>query len=237
MGAVDEVFQNLAARGLSQDGEAPAHQAIRRNDPGLVEIWPLEEAEEREASEDWSELIDRVSASDPMMRVARRIAATVDGWRRQGATARCAGAGSKRGPFVDALTRELKRCDVPVAGSDRLAPTDHIVVKDLVVLGRFLLLAEDDLSLAAVSRARCSASTMTSCSRLQEMRGKAQSRTLGNLVKHAATDQGGLRVGTDRRDGARGRISYRCSSFLPDFSGPMVGAGSSRPAWVRKSTM
>lgn len=153
LGAVDEVFQKPAARkGLSQDGEAPVHEAVRRNDPGLVEIWPLEVAEEREVSDDWSEPIDRVAASDPMMRVARRIASAVDGWRHTGEAA----PGDvlvlvrKRGPFVDALTRELKRLDVPVAGSDRLVLTDHIVVKDLVALGRFLLLAEDDLSLAAV---------------------------------------------------------------------------------------
>lgn len=56
----------------------------------------------------------------------------------------------KRGAFVEALNRELKRLDVPAAGSDRLVLTDHIAVKDLVALGRFILLPEDDLSLACV---------------------------------------------------------------------------------------
>ncbi|MBA5776991.1 double-strand break repair helicase AddA [Stappia sp. F7233] len=153
LGAVDKVFADPSARkGLSQDGDAPVHEAIRRNDPGLVEIWPLEAEEEVEASDDWTAPIDRVSASSPMMRVARRIAQAVDEWCTSGA----ATAGDvlvlvrKRGPFVEALTREMKRLGVPVAGSDRLVLSEHIAVLDLVALGRFLLLPEDDLSLAAV---------------------------------------------------------------------------------------
>ncbi|MXN66747.1 double-strand break repair helicase AddA [Stappia sp. GBMRC 2046] len=153
LGAVDVVFADVSARkGLSEDGEAPVHEAVRRNDPGLVEIWPLEQAEETEESDDWTQPIDRVSTGSPMMRVARRIAQAVDNWRENGE----ADPGDvlvlvrKRGPFVEALTRELKRRGVPVAGSDRLILTDHIAVKDLVALGRFLLLPEDDLSLASV---------------------------------------------------------------------------------------
>ncbi|NRG16469.1 double-strand break repair helicase AddA [Rhizobiales bacterium] len=153
LGAVDVVFADVSARkGLSQDGEAPVHEAVRRNDPGLVEIWPLEQAEDVEESDDWTQPIDRVSTGSPMMRVARRIAQTIDNWRKNGE----ADPGDvlvlvrKRGPFVEALTRELKRRDVPVAGSDRLILTDHIAVKDLVALGRFLLLPEDDLSLANI---------------------------------------------------------------------------------------
>lgn len=57
----------------------------------------------------------------------------------------------KRAAFVNALTRELKRRkNIPVAGADRLRLTDHIAVQDLLALGRFVVLPEDDLSLAAL---------------------------------------------------------------------------------------
>ena len=56
----------------------------------------------------------------------------------------------KRDQFMPALSRELKKRHVPVAGADRLKLTDHIAVKDLMALGRFMLLPSDDLSLAAL---------------------------------------------------------------------------------------
>lgn len=153
LGAVDTVFASPEAhKGLVRDPEPPVHEAIRRNDPGMVEIWPLEEPEEIEPPDDWSKPVDRISATSPMMRLARRIAATIAEWSKTGE----ADPGDvlvlvrKRGPFVEALSRELKRLDVAVAGADRLVLTEHIAVQDLVALGRFLLLPEDDLSLAAV---------------------------------------------------------------------------------------
>ena len=57
----------------------------------------------------------------------------------------------KRDSFVNALTRALKRRgNIPVAGADRLVLTSHIAIQDLLALGRFLLLPEDDLSLSAL---------------------------------------------------------------------------------------
>ena len=56
----------------------------------------------------------------------------------------------KRDQFMPALSRELKKRQFPVAGADRLKLTDHIAIKDLVALGRFMLLPSDDLSLAAL---------------------------------------------------------------------------------------
>lgn len=152
LGAVDRVFQDESAhRGLSQDVRAPVHEAIRR-DPGIVDLWPLEAEEEIAEPEDWRQPIDHVGSGSPMLKVARRIADEIAQWMRDG----IADPGDvmilvrKRGPFVDALNRELKQLNIPAAGSDRLVLTDHIAVQDLSALGRFLLLPEDDLSLAAV---------------------------------------------------------------------------------------
>ncbi|MTI44563.1 DNA helicase/exodeoxyribonuclease V subunit A [Roseibium hamelinense] len=152
LGAVDKVFLSEEVhRGLSQETRPPVHEAIRK-DPGIVDIWPLEVVEETQEPEDWRTPVDHVGKGNPMTRVARRIAATIKGWMRDGIAA----PGDvmillrKRGPFVDVLNRELKQQNIPAAGSDRLTLTDHIAVQDLVALGRFLLLPEDDLSLACV---------------------------------------------------------------------------------------
>ena len=46
--------------------------------------------------------------------------------------------------------RALKELGVPVAGADRMRLTDQLAVEDLMALGNFLLLPEDDLTLATV---------------------------------------------------------------------------------------
>ena len=56
----------------------------------------------------------------------------------------------RRNEFVEELVRALKGLGVPVAGIDRLVLTDHIAVMDMIALGRFLLMPDDDLTLAVV---------------------------------------------------------------------------------------
>src|SRR5260370_38733501 len=58
----------------------------------------------------------------------------------------------RRTGFVDELNRELKQRAVPVAGIDRMVLTDQLAVMDLMALGQFLLLPDDDLTLATVLR-------------------------------------------------------------------------------------
>ena len=48
------------------------------------------------------------------------------------------------------MIRELKRLGVPVAGADRMKLADQLAVQDLVALADFLLMPEDDLTLAVV---------------------------------------------------------------------------------------
>jgi ATP-dependent helicase/nuclease subunit A len=56
----------------------------------------------------------------------------------------------RRNAFVGDLLRALKHEGVPVAGADRLMLAQEMAVRDLVALGRFLLLPEDDLTLATI---------------------------------------------------------------------------------------
>jgi ATP-dependent helicase/nuclease subunit A len=58
----------------------------------------------------------------------------------------------RREPFASELIRHLKQRGVPVAGADRIRLLDQIAIMDLVALGRFALLPEDDLNTAALLR-------------------------------------------------------------------------------------
>ncbi len=158
LSAVDLVFSREEVRnGLTHDPEGVEHLPIRENDPGLVELWPSLGPEAVEEPDDWTVAIDHASA--PAVRLARQIAGTVAGWLAAGSDeGRPLSAGDililvrKRGSFVHALSRELKNRGIPVAGADRLTLSDHIAVRDLAAIGRFVLQPHDDLSLAALLR-------------------------------------------------------------------------------------
>ena len=113
---------------------------------------------QRPQEDDWRKPVDSLPA--PPVRLAEQIAETIDIWLKNGEILDGQGRRleardimvlvRKRDQFMPALSRELKKRHVPVAGADRLKLTDHIAVKDLMALGRFMLLSSDDLSLAAV---------------------------------------------------------------------------------------
>ncbi|MEC9267353.1 MAG: double-strand break repair helicase AddA [Pseudomonadota bacterium] len=98
--------------------------------------------------------------ADATQILAAGLAATVRDWLNSGTLLESEGrpirAGDilfllqKRTELIDALVRELKRLDIPVAGVDRIALTEQIAVMDLLALARALLLPQDDLTLACV---------------------------------------------------------------------------------------
>ncbi|MGE3307816.1 MAG: 3'-5' exonuclease, partial [Rhizobiaceae bacterium] len=113
-------------------------------------------AEQVDEPDDWTTPVNEASA--PAIRVADKVATAI-----QRITAADAPDGAvrpggimvlvrKRDRFVHALARRLKEMRIPVAGADRLSLSAHIAVQDMMALGRFCLLPEDDLSLAAILR-------------------------------------------------------------------------------------
>ncbi|MER8519033.1 double-strand break repair helicase AddA [Mesorhizobium sp. M0643] len=161
LAAVDRVFADPnVRRGISHDPDPLDHKAIRTDAPGHVEVWPSIGANVVDEPDDWTQAVDHAHA--PAVRVAENVAATIAGWIGNGEVIE--GRGKKLRPgdvlvlvrkrdrFVHALTRALKRRDIPVAGADRLSLPGHVAVKDLIALGHFLIQPEDDLSLAAVLR-------------------------------------------------------------------------------------
>jgi ATP-dependent helicase/nuclease subunit A len=156
--AVDMVFAPEGVReGVSRDIDF-RHEALRVDQPGELELWPLLAPQAVEAPDDWTQAVDHAEA--PAVKLAGAIAETLKGWfsggERLDGAGRAIGPGDvlvlvrKRDAFMHALGRALKERDIPVAGADRLSLAGHIAVRDLIVLGRVLLQPHDDLSLAAL---------------------------------------------------------------------------------------
>ena len=168
--AVDAIFSPPAHhQGLEHPAKAPAHEARRADLPGLVEIWPLIEAEKQEDTEEWVPALSADAPLPPSVLLAQKIARTIAGWlapdsservheldANQRVVARPIRAGDilvlvrKRSAFFEAMIRSLKDQSIPVAGADRLSLIDHIAVMDLIALGQAALRPEDDLALACV---------------------------------------------------------------------------------------
>ena len=138
------------------------HEAVRANAPGLVELWPMVEPDEKIEIEGWDAPFDEAQETSPRVRLARKIARTVKTWIDRGDLVgdgdkrHAATAGDilvlvrQRGALFNAVIHELKREGIAVAGADRLVLTEHIAVMDLMALADALLLPEDDLALATV---------------------------------------------------------------------------------------
>jgi len=157
---VDQIFSLEAHyRGLDSENQRTEHVSNRQNQPGLVELWPpivAQKAPEREAFEP----VDSVPAEAPAVQLARKVARRIRHWKDNDCRFECDGAPilpghvlvlvRSRGALFDSVIKELRRAGVPVAGADRMKLLEQIAVMDLLALGRFCLLPEDDLNLAAL---------------------------------------------------------------------------------------
>jgi ATP-dependent helicase/nuclease subunit A len=159
--AVDFVFgQPGVSDGVSLDGLEIQHDAWRKADGGRIELWPPVEPLESDTPAPWKPPVERVQGDSPEARLAALIAEKIQTMINTGDVLESKGRPVRPGDimvlvrrrrgFVDALVRELKRRNVAVAGVDRMVLTEQLAVMDLVALGRFLLLPDDDLTLATV---------------------------------------------------------------------------------------
>ncbi|MCZ6885504.1 MAG: double-strand break repair helicase AddA [Alphaproteobacteria bacterium] len=159
--AVDAVFAKPPARdGIGAAASDIRHRPAREGEAGVVELWPILASAKPAAADPWAPGSGGEAGISAPERLAMVIAATIYQWITDGemlvARNRPIRAGDimvlvrRRTAFVAHLVRALKRLKVPVAGADRMILTDELAVMDLIALGRFALLPEDDLNLACV---------------------------------------------------------------------------------------
>jgi ATP-dependent helicase/nuclease subunit A len=159
---VDAVFAAADARdGLSSTNEPILHDP-HRAEIGRVEIWPGVNPPKTEERDPWEQAVDAPSRTSAQVVLAARIASRIAEWIRSGT---CLPGSRKpitpgdimilvrrRNAFAEEMIRQLIDKNVPVAGADRMVLMEQIAIADLVALGRFALLPEDDLNLAALLR-------------------------------------------------------------------------------------
>ena len=160
--SVDHVFreQEIYRSIHSVDTGYPIHHALEDAGPGLIDLWDLAEADDRQDIEGWRAPFDGVSLTSPEVKLARRIQAEIKALVESGAMTGSKSARRplrygdmlvlvrRRGNAFDAVIQALKHAGIPVAGADRLKLTEHIAIIDLMNLADALLLPQDDLALA-----------------------------------------------------------------------------------------
>ena len=158
--AVDQVFAaEERYKGLSSASEKTVHVSNRLGKPGLVELWEPIVAEKREERDPLAP-VDATPVDAPAMRLARAVARRIAFWQQNTTHFEDDGLPitpgdivilvRNRGPIFEGVIKALKQENVPVAGADRMKLNEQIAVLDLLALGRFCLLLEDDLTLAAL---------------------------------------------------------------------------------------
>lgn len=157
---VDAVFADDAAKpGVVEAGLVLQHKAKRREEAGRIELWPPFKPDPKSQSEPWEAPLDYVGARDPRRRLADEIAQQIRRWidsEDLPSLGRRVQPGDvmilvrRRNVFFEAMVQALKVAGVPVAGADRMKLAEQIAVLDLLALGAFCLLPDDDLTLATV---------------------------------------------------------------------------------------
>lgn len=166
--AVDRTFATGAARDGVVDGDANLkHTAFRAGQSGLVELWPVIAPADKDAPETWTTPQIDTDTVSPTVVLARRLAHQVRGWINGQAALvwdRSVDPPVRRAPrardvmilvrrrteLVEELIRSLKAEDIDVAGADRMVLIEQLAVMDLMAVADFLLLPDDDLTLATV---------------------------------------------------------------------------------------
>jgi len=158
---VDATFQAEDRRhALTFSLQEIRHQAFREGQAGLVELWPVEEADEILSEEDWAPPVLQKPSATAEMKLARRLADQIGDWLEHSEPLKAKGRPitpgdvmilvRRRTIFVDHMIRALKARNIPVSGQDKMRLSEQIAVMDLMAIGNFVLLPDDDLTLAVV---------------------------------------------------------------------------------------
>jgi ATP-dependent helicase/nuclease subunit A len=158
---VDNTFLPGSARdGLTAENSDINHHIFRHGHQGQTEIWPIVRPDEVAETDSWDIPLDQGISESAPAKLAKNIALQISVWLKS--DERLASTGQKirpadvlilvqkRNTFFEEMVRALKQARIPVAGADRMKLTEQLAVMDLVALGKFALLPEDDLNLAVI---------------------------------------------------------------------------------------
>lgn len=183
---VDAVFSlKQVSQGVHAGDHSLKHLSNRPLDGGKVELWPLIREEQK------------TTASYPLtasQKLARQIASEIKQWCDEKRLIPAKGAPlepqdimilvQRRHTFMYELIRALKKNGIPVAGPDRMSLLDQLYIQDLIAFGRFLLLPQDDYSLACLLK---SPIINLSEEDLLELCSKREDRTLWASLNQQST--------------------------------------------------
>lgn len=158
---VNQIFADEnVKKGVASINEDVEHIAFRKGEAGRVEFWECIEPEDTKADDTWRLPIkhsQEISTSSQMAQmIARKIKDFVSSKQLLVSQNRPLQYGDflilvrSRDAFCEEFIRECKSLNINISGIDRIKLMEQIAVQDLVSLGKFLLLPEDDLSLAEV---------------------------------------------------------------------------------------
>jgi ATP-dependent helicase/nuclease subunit A len=159
--AVDATFALPGiADGVALGETEIRHYPWRSGMAGEVELWPAIDPEPADDPPAWKPPLEQHMGESPRARVAALVAGDIARRIGSGEILESRGRPLKPGDFlvlvrtrkefVEHLVRALKNLGIPVAGIDRMVLKEQIAVMDLMALGKFLLLPEDDLNLACL---------------------------------------------------------------------------------------
>ncbi len=158
---VNSVFaEDDAKQGVATEEQKVWHIPSRIGEAGKVELWPLVEAEKGENPDIWLPPVERVVAESTSSKLAKMIAARI--YKMVSEREMLVSQNrplryrdfmilvQRRNSFVEELIRACKNVGVNIAGADKIRLLEQIAVQDLVSLGKFVLLPDDDLTLAEI---------------------------------------------------------------------------------------
>ena len=139
------------------------HKPYKEKLPGRVELWPLVPKREPADDESWEAPIYSPQAKKPEEILAENLVHKIKDILKDdlvptgnSGEARPVRPGDililvqTRGPVYKAIIRELKKANLPLAGTDRINLSDDLAVRDLLALLQFMSVPKDDLSLAVI---------------------------------------------------------------------------------------
>lgn len=156
---VNQVFSEpVVYKGVTTEDEKVKHLPYRVGEMGKVEIWPLIIKEKKEpADNEEKTYLSPQKQPSVKYQLAQKIVEKIkELMAKSQKTPRPLQFGDfmvlvqKRAHFINEFIRACKEGNVNVSGADRLKLSEQIAVQDLVSLAKFLLLPNDDLSLAEV---------------------------------------------------------------------------------------